>query len=453
MKIVIAGIGKVGAMITRQLRAEGHELTLIDNNPNALEQTIERYDVMSVEGNCASIGVLRSAGIEKADILITSTGEDEINLLCCMTAHNMNPHIRTIARIRNPEYAESTAVMRKQFGLSLVVNPERQAAVEINRLIRLPGTLHREKFANGLVEMIEIKVEENNPMIGKPLYQLSSVVHCQALVCAVVRKGQVIIPDGNFVIEQGDRTFVTAPAINITILLKNLNIKVPKVKTVTIAGGGKICYYLVSLLLREGLHVKIIEKERARCEALAETFENICVVRGDISTQDVMEREHIGNCDALVALTGLDELNITLAIFGASFDVPKVVTKLSRWGNRAILEQLPVGSLVSPKELSCNTIVRYVRAIENKVGAAIAVHTIADGNAEAIEFMASDETRHLGEKLKNVRLKSNLIIATIKRGQTVIFPNGDTDIRVGDRVIVATTGDAAITQLNDIFVR
>lgn len=451
MKIIVAGDGKVGSMLTRQLQAEGHDLTLIDNNPDALEQTIERYDVMSVEGNCASMEVLRNAGVEDADLLITATGEDEVNLLCCMTAHGMNPKLHTIARIRKPEYAESTYTMRRQFALSLTVNPERQAAREIDRLLRYPGFLKRDKFANGLVEIVELRIDEKSPLNSQPLNQMTNIAHCQVLVCTVLRDGKAITPAGDFVLLSGDRIFVTASARNLTLLLKNLNIATPRIKNVTIAGGGRISYYLTQTLLKEGISVKIIERDRDRCEELAENLPGACIVQGDVSTRDVMDREDIVDCDALVAMTGLDELNVILSIYANNFKVPQVITKLGRAENLEILNKLPVGSIVSPKELSCNTITRYVRAMKNKSGAAVTVHSIADGQAEAIEFIVKPDTRHVGHMLKDIRLKRNVLIASITRGRNILFPNGETTFAAGDRMVIVTSGDTIIQQLDDIF--
>lgn len=452
MKIIIAGDGKVGSMLTKQLQAEGHDMTLIDNDPDALEQTIEHYDVMSVQGNCASMEVLRNAGIEDADLLITATGEDEVNLLCCMTAHGMNPKLRTIARIRKPEYAESTYSMRKQFALSLTVNPERQTAREIDRLLRYPGFLKRDKFANGMVEIVELRVNQESPLCNEPLNRLTAITHCQVLVCTVLRDGKSAAPSGDFILRDGDRIFVTASANNLSLLLKNLKITTKRIRNVTIAGGGRICYYLTQMLLKEGISVKIIEKEPERCEELADLLPGACVVQGDVSTQDVMEREDICNCDALIAMTGMDELNVILSIYANNFKVPQVITKLGRAENLQILAKLPLGSIVSPKELCCNTITRYVRAMKNKSGAAVTVHSIADGQAEAIEFIVKPETKHTGEKLRDIHLKRNVLIASITRGRTIVFPNGESSFEPGDRIVVVTSENTIIQQLNDIFI-
>ena len=216
MKIIIAGDGKVGSLLARQLSTEGYDLTLIDSNPKVLKSSEERYDIMAVQGNCASMDVLLQAGIRETDLLIAVTGADEINLLCCMTAHGINPKLHTIARISNPEYTDQIYTMRNLFALSLVVNPERQAAVEIDRLLKYPGFLKRDTFAKGRVEIVELRVEEGYKLCNIPLNDLYSIVKCKVLVCAVLRNGKAIAPEGKFILKAGDRRVVTAPTNNLT---------------------------------------------------------------------------------------------------------------------------------------------------------------------------------------------------------------------------------------------
>ena len=451
MKIIIAGVGKVGQMLARQLSGEGHDLTLVDRNPDALETTMERYDVMSVVGNCASMEVLRNAGVADADLLITATGADEVNLLCCMTAHGMNPKLHTIARIRTPDYVESTYSLRKMFALSLAVNPERQTAREIDRLLRYPGFLKREPFANGLIEIVEIRVNSESILKDVKLANISSVVQDAVLVCAVVRDGKSVMPTGDFVIREGDRLYVTASAKNLSGLLRSIGIATPKIRNVVIIGGGRNCYYLTQMLLREGIRVKILEIDRGRCEHLAELLPGATIVEGDASTSAVLDREKIDQVDAVIAMTGLDELNIVLSMYAKHQKVPQVIAKLGRAENLDLLGELPMGSIVSPKELCCNTITRYVRAMKNQVGAAVTVHTIADGQAEAIEFIVDANTRHLGEALKNIRIKKNILVASIMHGRNIVIPNGDSSFATGDRVVIVSPSGNVIQQLNDIF--
>ncbi len=451
MKIIVAGAGKMGAILTRQLSAEGYDLTLVDSSLKILEESQDRYDVMVVQGNCASMETLERAGVKEANILIAMAGADEINLLCCMTAHGMNPDIHTIARIRNPEYAEQIYKMRNMFALSLSVNPEKQAAVEIERLLKYPGFLKRDTFAKGRVEIVELRVDGSSKLCNVALNDMNNIVKCKILVCAVLRNGTAVAPDGNFVLREGDRIFVTAPTNNLAVLLRNLGIVTHKVKRVLICGGGRVSFYLAKQLQKSGMSVQIIERNQERCVQLAANLPFACIIEGDASSEFLLESEGISECDALVTATGLDELNMIISLYGASCGVPQVITKLSRMGNTNILDSLSLGSMISPKELCCNTIVRFVRAMKEQTGAALTVHSIADGQAEAMEFLVDDTTAHCGEPLRHLKLKKNVLVVCITKGSGTEIPNGDSFFEKGDTVIIVTNGDKIIYQLNDIF--
>ena len=452
MKIIIAGGGKVGATLTRQLSAEGYDLTLIDKNPHVLESTMNAYDVMAVQGNCATMATLRQAGVEDADLLIAVTNADEVNLLCCMTAHAINPNLHTIARIRNPEYAHQIYKMRDSFGLSMTVNPEKQAAIEIERLLKYPGFLRRETFAKGRVEIVELRVDEKSKLCNVSLGDLGSVVKCRVLVCAVLRDGEAIAPKGDFVLRQGDRVFVTAPTDRLTILLKNLGVISRPVRRVILCGGGRVSYYLANLLLKDGISVQLIERSYERCVELASLLpDSCCIVHGDASSQNLLQKEGISTCDALVSLTGLDELNMIVSLYGNSQGVPQIITKLGRMDSSGIVADLPLGSLIYPKELCCNTIVRYVRAMQNQAGAAISVHAIADGKLEAVEFLVDEHTLHCGVPLRDLKLKPNVLIASINHAGQTELPGGNSSFQKGDTVILVTPGRGSLLQLNDIF--
>lgn len=452
MKIIIAGGGKVGATLTRQLSAEGYDLTLIDKNTAVLENVMNSYDIMAVQGNCATMSSLRQAGVEEADLLIAVTNADEVNLLCCMTAHGMNPRLHTIARIRDPEYAHQVYKMRDAFGLSMTVNPEKQAAVEIERLLKYPGFLRRETFAKGRVEIVELKVTGNSKLCNVSLGELGSVVKCRVLVCAVLRGGDAIAPAGNFVLRQGDRVFVTAPTDRLTLLLRNLGVITRPVRRVILCGGGRVSYYLASLLRKDGITVQLIEQDHDRCVELATLLPDACIIHGDASSQPLLDSEGIGSCDALVTMTGLDELNMIISLYGSSRGVPQIITKLGRMASSGIVDDLPLGSTIYPKELCCNTIVRYVRAMRNQSGGAVSVHSIADGKMEAIEFLVDDTTAHRGVPLKDLHLKPNVLIASINRGGSTELPGGNSCFQTGDTIILVTSGRGTLLQLNDIFV-
>ena len=451
MKIIIAGNGKVGAALTRQLSSEGDDLTLIDSNLEVLESSEERYDIMVVQGNCASMKVLQQAGVEDADLLIAMTGADETNLLCCMTAHGLNKKLHTIARVCNPEYTDQIYAMREMFGLSMAVNPERQAAVEIERLLKYPGFLKSDTFTKGRVEIVELRIDSRSKLCNVALNDMYGIVKCKILVCAVLREGKAVAPDGNFVLREGDRIFVTAFTNILTTLLKNLGIITHRTKRVIICGGGRISYYLAKQLESSGIGIQIIEKDSGRCRQLATILPAANIIQGDASSQFLLEGEGISGCDALVTMTGLDEQNMIISLYGMNCGIPQVITKLGHIENMNILGSLSLDSVVSPKELCCNTIVQYVRAMKNQTGAALTVHTIADGQAEAMEFLVDGKTKNCGLPLKELKLKRGVLVVCIARGSRMEIPNGDSCFREGDIVYIVTSKGKGIYQLNDIF--
>lgn len=451
MKILIAGYGQVGKRLAHELAVEGHDLTLMDADGRVLEAGMERDDVMAVQGNCASMKTLRQAGVEGADLLIATTGSDELNLLCCMTAHEMNPRLHTIARIRNPEYTEQAYRMRDAFALSMAFNPEHQAAVEISRLIKFPGFLKRDSFAKGRVEIVELRVEPGSKLCNVPLSILYSIVKCRVLVCTVLRDGRAITPDGHFILQENDRLFVTAPSNDLALLLKNLGVVTHKIRRVMIAGGGTIAYYLTELLSETQIDITIVEPNHARCEELAAAFPYAEIICGDPRDKSLLEEQDIASTDALISLTDSDELNMVISLYGHSFDLSQIVTRMENLASFGITGNLPIGSVISPGDLSCNNIVRYVRALQNQSGAALTIHSIADGQAEALEFCVDENTLHCGVPLKKLKLRKNVLLVCISSGSKTQIPNGDSTFHVGDLVVIVAGGETPVGQINDIF--
>ena len=452
MNIIIAGNGKVGGTLTRLLSAEGHDITLIDTNARLLEASLERYDVMAVHGNCAAMEILQQAGVKDADLLIAATNADELNLLCCTTAHGLNPKLHTIARIRNPEYTSQIYKMRNIFGLSMPINPERQAALEIERLIKFPGFLRRDVFAKSRSEIVELRIDSKSKLLGVQLMDLHSIVKCRVLICAVLRGGQALVPNsGSFTFQEGDRVFVTAPTKDLTTLLKNLGILTRRVRSCLVCGGGRVCIYLATALQKSGIQVTIVEKDYERCQTLSEKLPECTIIHGNAGDTDLLESEGLSRFDAMVTLTGEEELNMIVSLYGSSVGVPLVITKLGHISNQSIIDTLRLGSVVCPKDLVANNIVRYVRAMQNQSGAAISVHSIADGRVEAMEFLVDEHTKGCDTALKNLKPKANVLIASITHGHVTEIPNGDSMFHVGDIVVVATTERGSIRQLNDIF--
>lgn len=451
MNIIIAGDGKVGITLTRQLTSEGYNVTVIDSNSAVLEQVVEHYDVMGVCGNCASMEVLQQANIQNADLLIASTALDEVNLLCCITAHGLNPKLHTIARIRNPEYTEQIYRLRDIFGLSMTINPEKQAAVEIERLLKYPGFLRRDAFAKSRTEIVELRIDSRCKLKDVSLVEMANIVKCKVLVCAVLRDGQAITPGGNFVLREGDRVFVTAPSENLTTLLKNLEIITRRVRQVMICGASRVARYLADSLAKNHISVAVVEKDPQRCREFSTALPQVTVICGDSSDMDVLKSEGLADTDALVCLTQLDEVNLIISLQANNAGVPQVITKLGHSASQSLVDSMNLGSIVCPKDLVASNILRYVRAMDNQEGAAMSIHLIADGQVEALEFAVDKTTRNQGVALKDLKLKNNVLLAIINRGSQTEIPNGNSTFQAGDSVVVVTGSHGSIRQLNDIF--
>ena len=451
MKILVAGAGKVGKALTDELTSEGHDITLIDSSTKVLEDVMSRYDVITLQGNAASKAVLEEAGIDQMDVFIAATNADEVNLLACITVHAMNPKVHTIARIRDPQYVEQAYSMSEVFALSLIINPERQAAEEIAGLLKYPGFLQRERFAKAHVEIVELKVNKGSRLVNVQLSNLPSITRSKVLVCAVVREGKSIMPDGRFVLKQDDRIFVTGEPDQLHGMLTHIGIINMPVRHAVLAGGGRISYYLAQLLHSANIATSIIEVDPKKCRELAEMLPFATIINGDVSDRATLDAEEIASYDAVVSLTGMDELNIVTSMYANLNNVSNIVTKLGRGEETDLIENMPIGSVVCPKQLCTMHIVRYIRAMQNKEGAALTVHRIAAGNAEAIEFMVDENTRHIGDQLKNIKTIKNALIVTISHNGKAEIAHGSSSFQDGDIVVVITNKETAVRQLNDIF--
>lgn len=452
MKIVIVGDGKVGYALTKQLCQEGHDVVVIDSNPKVLQQSMETLDVFVVHGNGATLDVQQEAGVSQSDLLIAATSGDETNLLCCVMAKKLGCK-HTIARVRNPEYTKQLSLLREDLGLSMTINPERSTAREIFRMLKFPTFLNRDTFCHGRAELVELKISPDSPLAGLYLKDLPGVLGVKVLVCGVDRDGSFTIPVGDFQLQAGDKITVTAASDKLVQLINRLGLSNQKVRDVLIVGGGRIATFLAPSLLNTGVHVTIIERDEEKCRALSQKLPNAIIIHGDGTSQDLLNAEGIHDMDAVVSLTNMDEENILISLYASHVGVPKSVTKISRVEYEAIFRDHGLGSVVSPKLLTANDIVGYVRAMkQTTTSSMLSLYLLCDGQAEAIEFRAKAGTRHLGVPFKDVSLRPNLLVACINRGSEIIIPKGDDCILEGDSVVVVTTGEHPLSSLNDIFM-
>ena len=394
---------------------------------------------MGVIGNGASLEIQEEAQVKTADLVIAVTPKDEINILATFVAKKLGA-AATIARVRNPEYLKQTELMKEDLGLSMIVNPEQETADEITKMIKLPSLSKIESFAKGKVNLFEILVENNNPLIGETLISINKKLKTKVLVCAVQRGEEVIIPTGNFVIEKGDRLNITADEGSVDSFLAEIGLIKSPLKNIMIIGGGIIGYYLAKELSDKRFKVKLIEQKEKRAEELAELLPKVTIITGDGTDQSLLIEEGIEKADACVTLTSIDEENIIVSMYAAAVRVRKVIAKIKRDSFMGMLDSLAIASLVSPKDIVSSRIVSYIRALSNSKGSnVVTLYKLVNNKVEALEFYAKQKKRFFNKPLKDLQTKENCLIACIIRDGNVIIPNGNDWIQLNDNVIVVTT--------------
>ena len=448
MEIVISGLGSVGTTLMQELVDEGHNIVVIDVNAQKIENAVNKFDVKGVIGNGASASVLKEAGVQHSDLFIGATNHDELNILCCIIAKKLGAK-KTIARASKPEYVELFK-NDGDLGLSLMVNPQYEAALEISRMLRFPSAIKVNEFSNGKVELVEFLVSEDSPLVGLPLKKLGSVFKEKVLICAAQRDDKAIIPTGDFVIQAGDRLFVTATMKHISLFFKHLGWN-RQAKDAIIVGGSTTAYYLCKELDKIGIHAKLIEKDAQKAAMFSEDFKKINVILGDGTDQELLLEEGLATTDAFVALANMDEQNIIMSMFAMSQDVPKVITKIDQLGYYDMLQKSGIYSAVSTKTSTTDRIIRFVRLIGNAQGSTVKrVFHIIDDTTEILEFEAKENFKRFDIPIQKLNLKKHLLVAGIIRKGELITPSGQDVIKLGDNVIIVTL-EEGLDDLKDIL--
>lgn len=451
MKIIIIGDGKIGSVLAEQLSREAHEVTLIDRVGSKLEQSNKDLDVMVVEGDGTSHEVQKEAGVQQADLVIACTGADELNLLCCLIAKKLGAK-HTIARVRNPRYVEELSLIKDDLGLSMSINPERECAVEMARVLRFPSAIKIDTFAKGQVEILKIIVAADSPLDGIALMEMGKF-KSKVLICAVERgEREVFIPTGEFRLQAGDRISVVASPQEAQRFFRQIGVAKTKVRQVMIIGGGHMSFYLAKRLVESGMDVKIIENDLVQCEILSELVPAATVIHGDGTDRQLLLEEGVEHMDAVVSMTGIDEENILISLFAGQATKAKVITKVNRDSYEEIVGGLNLGSVFYPRRISANNVVRYVRGLQasDAFASMETLTKIASGKVEAMEFHVTAAAEFCGVPLQQLSLKDNLLIGSISRQGAIITPRGNDTIEVGDSVIVVTT-HGGLDSLDDIF--
>ena len=439
MNIVIIGDRKVGHKLAKQLSDEKYNVALIDQSERKLRDAVNELDVSCVVGDGANAEVQKEADVPGADLVIACASTDELNMLCCLLAKRLGAK-QTIARVRNPVYYQQMHLFKEDLKLSMAVNPELVLAGEISRVLIFPSAAKIETFAKGRVELVEVTIGDQSPMDGISLMELYRKYQIKMLICAVQRGSDVYIPDGSFVTRRGDKINIAASHKEIEKFFKFVGAKRNKVRTVLICGGGRVAYYLSKQLLSLGMQVKIIEQSKERCMELCDLLPKATIIHGNATDHELLEEEGIGNADAFVCLTGIDEENIIMSMYAKTKNVSKIITKVNEDALQHLVDELGIESTVSAKNVTTNVIMSYVRAMKNSMGSANVetVYQLINGRIEALEFLIREATNYTGIPLKDLTIRENHLVACIVRKRQIIIPGGNDTLEVGDSVLVVS---------------
>ena len=450
LNVIIVGCGSVGTTLAERLSAEGHYITMIDKDANSLKRVCDTYDVMGIVGNGSSYSIRMEAGIESANLVIAVTESDELNLLCCTVAKKVG-NCAAIARVRTPDYVDDLPYLRTRLGISMIINPELEAAREIARLLRLPSAISINPFAKGSVEMVKFKLPEKCTLCGKSLMQLQDILR-GVLICGVERGEDLTIPGGSFEFEPGDVISFIAPVRNTQLFFKRISIETTAVSSAIIAGGGRISYYLAKMLIDEGIEVKIIEQDENRCSYLAENLDKAIVLCGNSNSEDLLLESGIRETQSFISLTDADEENILLSLYAKKATNAKVITKIDRTSFHNVITELDMDSVIYPRYLITESIIAYARAKHNSLGSSNieTLYQVFDGRAEAIELRV-DQVEVTDTPLMKMNLKKDMLIACVNRGGRIFIPSGNDCLMMDDTVIIVTK-HSGFDEINDILM-
>lgn len=449
MRIIVVGLGKVGQIVTKYLADEGHDVIVIDTNANKIEEVVDTYDVMGISGNGANNDVLKEAMVDEADVVISVTTSDELNILVGLLSKKLGAK-HCIVRVRNPDYSNQSQFLQEKLGFSMVINPEFEAASEIRRMILFPSAIKVELFANGKVEMVEFKVKQGCPLINNPLSDLSKITKANVLISTIKHGNEVIIPNGDYIVEKGDHIFVVGLHKDLMSFSLDMRFLSNKIKDVMIIGGSKIAYYLTKQLGVLGIKTKIFEKDRERCIELSQRLKYSTVIEADGNKHDILLEEGIKRTNAIITLTGMDEENIILALLAKRLGVKKAIAKVNNSILSQMQDEMNLDNTVDPKGIIASQILRYVRMKACDDSNIVNVYKNINEDIEAVEFIVNEKSKYIHTPLKKLHLKKQMLMAGIVRNDEMIIPKGDTTFEIGDKIVIVTV-QSVIKKFNDIF--
>lgn len=431
MKIIIVGAGEVGFHITQKLSEENHDVVLVDKDADQIKRISEHLDVQALLGSGTSPKILKEAGIRDADLLVAATDSDEVNLISCLLARSLNQYMVKVARVRNPEYLEEKELFsRHLLGIDHIINPESLMVENIQRLMQVTGASDVIDFVDGKVKLIAFTVSDTSPFAGRQLLSFKGI-EGRVLVGAVVRGDRVVIPSGQDTLEVNDLAYVVVRSDEVSNVLELFGIKDEGLRRVIIVGGGQIGSALASNLEQSRINVKVIERNKAKCEALSERLAKAVVINGDGTDQDLLREENVLDVDFLLALTADEENNILISLLAKALGAKKTITRVSKLSYIPLVSTIGIDTVVSPRLSAVRAILQHIRR-----GKIISVAPLKGEHAEALEVEALETSDMVNTPLAKVKFPRGSLVGAIVRNDEIIIPRGDSVIRPKDRLII-----------------
>jgi len=444
MRVIIIGAGKVGYNIAQILSNENHDVVVIEKIEERCKIIEENLDVQVIQGSGSSSDILYEAGIQSTDLFIAVTEADELNMIACLLAKGYGVP-KTIARVRNPEYAEDKHLINRKFlGIDLIINPEQATAREISELIDVPEAIDVEYYADRKIQLLELRVSNNAPIIDKQLKDIK--IPYQYLIASILRDEKMFIPRGSDVIKENDIIFVLAFTEDMIEIEKYIGKERTRIKNVMILGGGRIGYHLAQLLEEKKIGVKIIEKNLERCKEIAKTLNSTLVLHGDGTDIDLLKEEGAGQVDAFISLTEDDKLNLLVSLLVKHLGVKKSIAQIRRSDYMPLVERVGVDIAISPRALTASAILKFIRK-----GHIISASLLGRAKAEIIELVVPENAKIINTFLKDLAFPLGAIIGTITRGEEIIIPSGNDYLIPGDRVIIFALSQA-VPKVDKFFI-
>ena len=437
MNIIICGAGKVGFSISKQLSAQGHSITVIDQSSELIQKINEAQDVKGIVGTATFPSVLEKAGAEDADMIIAVTKNDETNMVICQVAHSIFKITKKIARIRTQEFL--TAKFNNLFGetnlpIDVIISPEMEVARSLQRRIEAPGALDNVPFADNKIKVLEINVDKKCPLVNTELAELTKKFpELNANILGVIREGKFVILKKKDKLKIDDKAFVVISASQIDLTLSAFGHEEKMSKKILIIGGGNIGFNLARNLENdhEGIRVKIIEKNKERAEFIANELNNTIVINGDGLEEDVLKEANIEEAETMFSLTNDDEDNIMLRVLAEKNNPNKKTIALVNKQNYSLLQSsLKIDDLVDPRLTTVSTILKHVHK-----GTIETVYTLLDGEYEFIEAEVLETSELISKSIKDSNLPKEIRIGAVLRNKKVLIPKSDFKFHKKDLVV------------------